>query len=233
VAAALGSYAIEAEPDLFMATRERAHPTGQLDLRGVRLATCQETDDGRRLDVAAVKRLTGGDTIRARKMRQDFIEFTPSHLPFLITNHLPKVPADDPALWARLLVIPFDQSFLGREDGNLQDRLASDLPAVLAWAVAGWDDYRQRGRLEAPAAVGAATSTYRISNDAIAGFIDDRCLLNSGDLWNSWETWCHMNSQQPGTNRMLKAAMETRGIAISRSNGRSRFQGIALASDQG
>jgi len=76
VAAALGSYAIEAEPDLFMA-RERAHPTGQLDLRGVRLATCQETDDGRRLDVAAVKRLTGGDTIRARKMRQDFIEFTP------------------------------------------------------------------------------------------------------------------------------------------------------------
>ena len=95
VAAALGSYAIEAEPDLFMA-RERAHPTGQLDLRGVRFATCQETDDGRRLDVAAVKRLTGGDTIRARKMRQDFIEFTPSHLPFLITNHLPKVPGRRP-----------------------------------------------------------------------------------------------------------------------------------------
>jgi hypothetical protein len=76
--------------------RDRAHPTGQLDLRGVRFATCQETDEGRRLDVAAVKRLTGGDTIRARKMRHDFIEFTPSHLPFLITNHLPKLPADDP-----------------------------------------------------------------------------------------------------------------------------------------
>jgi len=95
VAAALGSYAIEAEPDLFMA-RERAHPTGQLDLRGVRPATCQETDDGRRLDVAAVKRLTGGDTIRARKMRQDFIEFTPSHLPFLITNHLTQGPGRRP-----------------------------------------------------------------------------------------------------------------------------------------
>jgi putative DNA primase/helicase len=44
---------------------------------------------------------------RARKMRQDFIEFAPSHLPFLITNNLLKVPADDPALWARLLVMPF------------------------------------------------------------------------------------------------------------------------------
>jgi len=236
VAAALGSYAIEAEPDLFMA-RERAHPTGQLDLRGVRLATCQETDDGRRLDVAAVKRLTGGDTIRARKMREDFIEFTPSHLPFLITNHLPKVPADDPALWARLLVIPFDQSFLGREDRGLQDRLSAQLPAVLAWAVAGWDDYRQRGRLDPPAAVGAATSTYRISNDAIAGFIADRCLLDphmhvpSSDLWSQWETWCHANAQPPGNNRMLKAAMETRGVVVHRSDGRSRFQGIALASE--
>ena len=237
VAAALGSYAIEAEPDLFMA-RERAHPTGQLDLRGVRFATCQETDDGRRLDVAAVKRLTGGDTIRARKMRQDFIEFTPSHLPFLITNHLPKVPADDPALWARLLVIPFDQSFLGREDRNLEDRLCAELPAVLAWAVAGWEDYRERGRLDPPAAVSNATSTYRISNDSIAQFIDDRCLLNphmhvvSTDLWNAWDVWCHANSQRPGTNRMLKAAMESRGVSLSRSNGQSRFQGIGLASVQ-
>ena len=237
VAAALGSYAIEAEPDLFMA-RERAHPTGQLDLRGVRLATCQETDDGRRLDVAAVKRLTGGDTIRARKMRQDFIEFTPSHLPFLITNHLPKVPADDPALWARLLVIPFDQSFLGREDRTLEDRLCAELPAVLAWAVAGWEDYRERGRLDPPAAVSHATSTYRISNDSIAQFIDDRCLLNphmhvvSTDLWNAWEAWCHANSQRPGTNRMLKAAMELREVFVSRSNGRSRFKGIGLASMQ-
>jgi len=50
-----------------------------------------------------------------------FIEFTPPHLPFLITNHLPKVPADDPALWARLLVTLFDQSFLGREDRGLED----------------------------------------------------------------------------------------------------------------
>jgi putative DNA primase/helicase len=237
VAAALGSYAIEAEPDLFMA-RERAHPTGQLDLRGVRLATCQETDDGRRLDVAAVKRLTGGDTIRARRMREDFIEFTPSHLPFLITNHLPKVPADDPALWARLLVIPFDQSFLGREDRDLEDRLGAELPTVLAWAVAGWDDYRQRGRLDPPDPVSDATSTYRISNDSIAQFIDDRCLLNphmhvvSSELWSEWEAWCHANSQRPGTNRMLKTAMESRGVSVSRSNGRSRFQGIGLASDE-
>jgi putative DNA primase/helicase len=58
--------------------------------------------------VAAVKRLTGSDNIRARKIRHDFIELTPSHLPFLITNHLTQGPRRRPALWARLLVIPFE-----------------------------------------------------------------------------------------------------------------------------
>lgn|GEM_PF-2762526 len=64
---------------------------------------------------------------------------------------------------------------------------------MLAWAVAGWDDYRQRGRLDPPAAVSDATSPYRISNDSIAGFIDNRCLFNphmhviSSDLWSPRE----------------------------------------------
>jgi putative DNA primase/helicase len=136
IGAAFGDYAIEAEPELLLA-RDRAHPTGQLDLRGARLATCQETDEGKRLAVATVKRLTGGDPIRARAMRQDFVQFLPSHMPMIITNHLPNVPADDPALWARLLVVPFDVSFLDREDTGLGDRLELDLPGVLAWAVAG------------------------------------------------------------------------------------------------
>jgi putative DNA primase/helicase len=237
VGAALGPYAIEAEPDIFMA-RDRAHPTGQLDLRGTRLATCQETDDGRRMDVAAVKRLTGGDTIRARRMRQDFIEFRPSHLPVLITNHLPKVPADDPALWARLLVIPFEQSFLGREDRGLEDRLCGDLEAVLAWAVRGWTDYQANG-LQVPPGVAAATTDYRTSADTLAQFLEDRCVVNqhthvgSGELWAAWERWSYANGAEPGTNRIFKAMLESHGYALRRTTAGVRVSGIGLASAVG
>jgi putative DNA primase/helicase len=237
VGAALGPYAIETEPDIFMA-RDRAHPTGQLDLRGTRLATCQETDDGRRMDVAAVKRLTGGDTIRARRMRQDFIEFKPSHLPILITNHLPKVPADDPALWARLLVIPFEKSFLGREDRGLEDRLCDDLESVLAWAVHGWTDYRTDG-LQVPSSVAAATDDYRTSADTLAQFLGDRCLINphmhasASELWAAWERWSHTNGTDPGTNRTFKAAMESYGFRWRHSKAGRRVDGLGLAADHG
>jgi putative DNA primase/helicase len=236
VGAALGPYAIETEPDIFMA-RDRAHPTGQLDLRGTRLATCQETDDGRRMDVSAVKRLTGGDTIRARRMRQDFIEFKPSHLPILITNHLPKVPADDPALWARLLVIPFEQSFLGREDRGLEDRLCDDLESVLAWAVQGWTDYRTGG-LQVPSSVAAATTDYRTSADTLAQFLEDRCIINphmhasASELWSAWERWSHTNDTDPGTNRTFKAAMESHGFRWRHSKAGRRVDGLGLAADR-
>jgi len=236
VSEALGDYAIEAEPELFIA-RDRAHPTGQLDLRGVRLATCQETDDGKRLAVATVKRLTGGDVIRARAMRQDFIEFTPSHLPILITNHLPKVPADDPALWARLRVIPFTESFIGREDTGLEDRLRLELAGVLAWAVAGWHDYRDR-RLDEPKTVRAATDGYRASADALAKFIEDACTtgefvhVGARDLFNAWQTWCLRNGETPGSERDFGPAIEARGYSRRRVNKGYRYGGLALLADE-
>lgn len=235
VSAALGDYAIEAEPELFLA-RDRAHPTGQLDLRGVRLATCQETDDGKRLAVATVKRLSGGDTIRARAMRQDFVQFTPSHTPLLTTNHLPKVPADDPALWARLLVVPWGVSFLGREDTGLGDRLALELPGVLRWAVSGYEDY-QRRRLDPPAAVKVATERYRLTSDALAQFLADRCLtaapyyVRSSDLWQAWQAWTRDNNEHPGNQRELKDALETRGHKSRRTNSGVVFGGLALAAE--
>ena len=82
-----GDYGIMADPELLTEHTYSVHPTGQADLRGVRLAVTQETDEGRRLAAATVKRLTGGDKIRARRMRQDFFEFDPSHTVLLVTNH--------------------------------------------------------------------------------------------------------------------------------------------------
>lgn len=58
---ALGDYAAPADPDLFMA-REGAHATGQMDLRGRRFVVVPESDEGRRLAEATMKRLTGSAT---------------------------------------------------------------------------------------------------------------------------------------------------------------------------
>lgn len=232
---ALGDYASVAEPDLFM-HREGAHPTGEMDLLGRRLIVVSESDRGRRLAEATMKRLTGGDTIRARRMRENFVEFEPSHTPLLITNHLPKVSGDDPAIWRRIRVIPFGVEIPKSERrGDLEELLQAEADAVLAWALAGWADYRRRGSLDEPAAVLAATDDYQLASDAISRFIADECMTSSpaqksltAQLFDAWEKWRASDGAEPISLKAFGQALDAKGYSVQRSNGKKWRVGIAL-----
>ena len=232
---ALGDYAITAEPDLFM-HREGAHPTGEMDLRGVRWVAVSESDRDRRLAEATLKRLTGGDTIRARRMRQDFVEFAPSHTALLITNHLPKVSGDDAAIWRRLRVVPFDVVIPESEqDAEMGARLELAADAILTWAVAGWRDYQTRG-LDEPSDVRVATDRYQESSDALGRFIADMCTVSSPalqatttTLHEAWTRWQIEDGCEPTGLRAFGLALDRRGYpAKPVSNSKRWRSGIAL-----
>lgn len=234
----LGDYAATAEPDLFM-HREGAHPTGEMDLRGVRWVVVSESEKDRRLAEATMKRLTGGDTIRARRMRQDFVEFTPSHTPLLITNHLPRVSGDDKAIWRRLDVVPFGVEIPEAEqDGELDERLQLEADAILSWAVAGWRDYEKHGLAE-PAGVRQATEDYHRNSDALARFIDECCHTSqavqsiTGQLFEAWERWRVADGAAESLS--LKAfglGLTNRGYLPDKAaNGKRWRKGISLRAD--
>ncbi len=69
-------------------------------------------------------------------MRQDNIEFAAAHSVVMVTNHKPTVGGDDPAQWRRLRIVPFDV-VVANPNKRLKEQLAVELPAVLAWLVAG------------------------------------------------------------------------------------------------
>ena len=239
VAAALGDYASTAEPDLFM-HRENAHPTGEMDLLGLRWVVVSESDQGRRLAEATVKRLTGGDQIKARRMRQGFVAFAPSHTAALVTNHLPKVSGDDPALWARLRVVPFEVVIPTEEqDPHLSEKLELETAAILAWAVQGWRDYEASG-LSEPGAVRKATDAHQADSDAIASFIDDCCVLGKDytvlaeSLWTGWNEWREDAGGEVISKKALGATLEKRGFAAAKgSRGRRIRRGIGLITEVG
>lgn len=231
VQAAYGDYAIACEPDL-LTERGSVHTTGTADLLGVRLAVCSETDDGRRLAAATVKRLTGGDKVRARRMRQDNIEWSPSHTVLMVTNHKPTVAGNDPALWRRLRIIPFDV-VVADPDRTLKERLILELPAVLAWVVAGHADWHRDGLAE-PDAVTSATDTYRASSDVLGRFFDDHIYLTefgtvrARELFAAWSAWCQTNGEAAGTENSLAEAMAQRGHAKVKRRGVMTYRGVTL-----
>jgi putative DNA primase/helicase len=235
---ALGDYAPSAEPDLFM-HRDGAHPTGEMDLMGKRLVVVSESDEGRRLAVATVKRLTGGDRIKARRMRQDFIEFDPAHLPLLVTNHLPVISGGGESIWGRIRVIPFDV-FISEEDRDhhLGDKLAADADAVLVWAIDGWNNYTEHG-LNEPKGVLVATDNYRVDSDAVRRFIDEMCVVSptaystTGRLFAAWKPWAASEGLPEIGSGVFGKALDSHGYPQGERNRAGRFRfGLGLKSEE-
>jgi putative DNA primase/helicase len=160
-------YAMKAQPDLLMARRGEQHPTALADLFGKRLVVANETGEGHRLNESLVKELTGSDKIRARRMREDYWEFSPTHKIILSTNHRPEVRGTDHAIWRRIRLIPFDVTIPDDEqDARLPEKLAAELPGILAWCVRGCLAWLEIG-LNPPDPVSRATDGYRREQDSI------------------------------------------------------------------
>jgi putative DNA primase/helicase len=127
---------------------------------------------------ALMKQMTGGDKIRARKMRQDFWEFNPTHKIFLAANHLPVVRGTDYAVWRRIKLVPFTVTIdPDEQDKHLGDKLKAELPGILAWAMRGCLDWQKNG-LGEPDEVRVATAAYQAEQDTIAGFLHECCFLH-------------------------------------------------------
>ena len=155
-------------------TRAGASPSPDLaSIKDARLVWISEAKEQMQLDVAKVKKLCGGDTIKCRNLREKMGEFVPSHQIFLLTNDLPKVSATDDALWYRIQVLNFPLSFVDRptksyerkRDPHLFDKLLEEKSGILAWMVRGCLEWQRQG-LNPPASVTNAVARYRRSQES-------------------------------------------------------------------
>jgi len=212
----LGDYGMQAAPDLLVA-KKGSHPTELADLFGMRFVASIEVEDGSRLAESLVKQLTGGDRVKARRMRQDFWEFEPTHKVLMACNHKPQVRGTDNAIWRRITLVPFTETIpTAEQDKNLPDKLRREAAGILAWAVEGCLEWRREG-LQAPEAVRQATGAYRAEMDVLGAFLRECCELGTEynvaakDLYGAYKFWCEDNGERPETQRRFGSRLTERG----------------------
>lgn len=231
-------YALHAPPDLLLVKRHESHPTERADLFGKRLVVVQETEAGKRLAESLVKELTGGDRIRARRMREDFWEFSPTHKIVMSTNSRPIVTGVDHGIWRRLRLVPFNRTFATHEqDKSLTETLRRELTGILTWAIEGCLDWQKHGLAE-PASVLAATEQYRDEQDLLADFFDERCIIGerekvaAGKLYEAYAAWCRTNGTDPDNATVFGRKLSERGYPRANASGGVKMRmGIGLRFD--
>jgi putative DNA primase/helicase len=229
-----GDYHRTAPIETFTESKHERHPTELASLRGARLVTAIETEEGRRWAESKIKTLTGGDRIAARFMRQDFFEFTPQFKLVIAGNHKPGLRSVDEAIRRRLHLIPFAVTIPEAErDTNLTNKLQEEAPGILAWMIQGCLDWQNIG-LSPPAIVTAATAAYLDAEDSLAAWIEECCERDpnawegSTNLYTSWLVWAGKAGETAGSQKRFVERLEASGVEKSRKSEGRGFVGLRL-----
>jgi putative DNA primase/helicase len=242
----LENYGGTAAPGLLMESKGDRHPTEVADLKGKRLVACVETGEGKQLAEELIKRLTGGDKMKGRFMRQDFFEFDPTHKLWLSSNHKPVIKGTDYAIWRRIPLIPFEVTFKDAKqaqpgepvkDPNLLEVLLSEATGILAKAVRYAQDWYQNG-LQTPQKVRAATEEYRSEMDIFGQFLEECCSLEDpqgeaqrDDIIQEFNRWCQRTGVRGNYGKNFVArSLGEKGVNYRKSGSRYFYQGIRLLS---
>lgn len=161
--------------------------------------------------------ISGGDVVTVHRKHKPSIETRLSARFMLLSNELPVFADASGALASRFVVMQMTQSFLGREDVDLGDRLMRELPGVLRWSLDGLDRLRGAGwRFTVPASSRQALEDMADASSPVSVFVREMCETGPGQqvekdvLYAAWRMWSERNGQKAlskiGFGRNLLAA---------------------------
>ncbi len=186
--------------------------------------------------------ITGEDALSIdRKYREVWNGKLDTRL-LIMTNELPRLSDASGALASRFIILTMQNSFYGKEDHGLIERLTDELPGILCWAIEGLERLSARGYFVPPPSAGVAQQELEDLGSPIGAFLRDRCEIGGAlacqcdELFEVWKTWCseqgrdHCGTKQT-FGRDLRAALPAITTTQPRSNDRQRiryYQGLGL-----
>lgn len=125
----------------------------------------------------------------------------------ILTNETPQLGDSSGALAGRFITIAMSQSFYGREDHSLSQKLMTELPAIFRWALDGLDRLRQRGYFKQPESGREAAEEMSDLNSPVSAFVKERCELgyefvsSTDELFAAWREWCYERGRVNAWNK--------------------------------
>lgn len=236
----LGSYSGNISADALTVGCKRNVKPELAETKGKRLLIAAELEEGMRLNTSVVKQFCSTDQIFAEKKYKDPFAFTPCHTLVLYTNHLPKVGANDPGTWRRLIVVPFNAKIEGNGDvKNYADHLFENAgPAVLAWMIEGAEKViADNFRIAQPKCVKEATALYRENSDWLEYFLEECCEVGdtystaSGDFYTAYRNHCAKTGEYTRSTTDFYAAIDLAGFTRRRTSKSRIICGVRLKPD--
>lgn len=185
------------------------------ELDGKRLNAAADLSAGHIEDLSSFKLATGGDPIQAeRKFGQPFV-FTNRALFLFAANEIPSVGENSGAYLERMRPFLFGVSFAGREDPEIEERMLSELPGILASWVRALQRRTARGSW-LPTSPEVAAEFAR-GSDKVRLFLQectrpDERGTGRRQVYTSYQQWCQSNGYASLGRNKFQARIRSAGV---------------------
>jgi putative DNA primase/helicase len=238
-------YAVSMNPDgILSSDKKESQDRVNVQFMGRRLVVVEETADGDMLNSKAVKSLSsGGDTLAARLLFKEAVNFAPTHSIMLMTNAEPRIDCFDVAMKSRIKFIHFGVTV--EPNGKIRRQLETDVAvhrAAMVWAVEGARLYLQDGLSDEPQAIQDATAHYFASQDLIGQFLsecfevaDPKERMHSEkktNVYARYKTWAiEQGLRQPLSKIALGKKLLGKGFRNIGTEHSAEYEGLQLNSN--
>lgn len=224
----MADYAEQTEAEVFTDKRNNKDYF-KAELVAKRLVAMNESNRGDKLDSSMVKSCVRSGKVVARSPHRQPFSYQPMFTPVLSTNFLPYI-SQDPAVWERLLIIPFDYVVPDdKREPKLKEKLFKEEgEGILNWMIEGAQQFLAQG-LNIPQSLVNKQQEYRLKSDRIAQFLSDSCVesvsikdsltlkASFNQVRDGYFIWCKMNNYQALGSEALQDELKKKGFKISKN----------------
>ncbi|ATN93721.1 DNA primase [Streptomyces phage Abt2graduatex2] len=194
-------------------------------------------------DLSLFKMITGEDVVQANRKYGNQFEFTNQALIAFSANELPTVSEASRAYAERMKPFAFPNSFAGREDKTLEDKLMSELPGILARWVKAYGRFLARGGYGRTDA--ATQASFEAKSDRVVQFFQDMCTVTPAtygqklgtdvatgrrDVAIAFNAWAERNGgSKMGERAFFNRFAQMEGLAEVRVGSGSRAYNVTVA----
>lgn len=186
---------------------------------------------------ATFKTLTGGDIVRGeRKYGQPF-DFEPYAVPVFSANKVFGTPDTSDGYMSRWVVIPFPNSFNGREDRTLDARLASEAEGLFVRGVRGLRALMEAGNFPVTESLLEARERFERESDPVRAFLAECTVQDMGSMgwitraqiWDVYGAWAAHNGVKAVSRGTLYERVRQAGLQDHKRVGVMGFLGRRLS----
>lgn len=221
---------------------------GLAPLIGKQAAVVPDAHLGRNADAFAIlerlKSIVGCDDQNVdRKNKSELANVRITARFTIAVNELPRLPDASVSLRWKMIVIPYNVSFVGKEDIGLSEKLLSEIPGITNWALQGLMDLRQSRKLLQPKAGEAVLAEFTRLSSPLTAFVEDCCEVGpdksqaTTEVFKAWSMWCQENGHEIGSTTAFGTRLKAALVGVDKARVREGgslvyyYRGIRLKED--